>query len=267
MRKKQLISLMLILTLLITSPIIYLIRLPQRDPTWIKIGSYIKLVSPSLYTGFKQREQKSRLSWFEDLAQGKEVPLHAASGWGYMSREEYNSMVYHVLREIPIRDNDVVFELGCGVGAVLQLIREVYGNNVLIGGSDLSVQAIRKARQIFPGEPNNFFVASMTKKNDAIPDNSKDHVISFGALAMYLYKEEMLKALEEALRITKPGGHLCFTHFIEPTGKGKWSILEPIEKSFWYEIRKTYLLENLKVQQMMYQKDRYFVCFSKPKIS
>ena len=221
-------------------------------------------MSPNLYAGFKQRQKESRIAWFENLAQEQEVPLHAASGWGYMSREEYNSCVYHVLREIPIRDNDNVFELGCGVGAVLQLIKDVYGNNVSVGGSDLSVQSITKARLIFPSEANNFYVASMTEKNNLIPDNNKDHVISFGALAMYLYKEEMLRALEEALRIAKPGGHLCFTHFIEPTGKAKYSILEPIEKSFWSEITKIYSLENLIVQQMMYQKDRYFVCFSKP---
>ena len=90
-----------------------------------------------------------------------------------------------------------------------------------------------------------------------------DHVISFGALAMYLYEEEMEKALEEAIRIAKPGGRLCFTHFIEPRGVLKGSILEPIEKSHWPKFAKKHFLENLIVKQMIEQKDRYFVCFSK----
>lgn len=73
----------------------------------------------------------------------------------------------------------------------------------------------------------------------------------------------MLVTLEEAIRITKPGGHLCFTLFIEPNGNNKGSILEPIEKSFWLSIADQYSLENLIIEQMLNQRDRYFVCFSK----
>ena len=40
----------------------------------------------------------------------------------------------------------------------------------------------------------------MTEKNNAVPDNSQDVVISFGAFAMYLYKSDMELALIEALR-------------------------------------------------------------------
>ena len=40
----------------------------------------------------------------------------------------------------------------------------------------------------------------MTEKNTLVPDNSQDVVISFGAFAMYLYKEDMEVALAEALR-------------------------------------------------------------------
>ena len=49
---------------------------------------------------------------------------------------------------------------------------------------------------------------------------------------MYLYEDQMEVALKEALRIVKPGGHVCLTHFVEPGG---WvgSILEPIKKSQW----------------------------------
>ena len=42
----------------------------------------------------------------------------------------------------------------------------------------------------------------MTEKNTFVPDNSQDVVISFGAFAMYLYKEDMEVALAEALRYT-----------------------------------------------------------------
>ena len=40
----------------------------------------------------------------------------------------------------------------------------------------------------------------MTVKNNFVSDNSQDIVISFGAFAMYLYKDDMELALIEALR-------------------------------------------------------------------
>ena len=69
---------------------------------------------------------------------------------------------------------------------------------------------------VFPNETDRFHVLSITEKNNLLPGNSQDHVISFGALSMYLYEEEMEKALQGAIRIAKPCGHLCFTHFVEP---------------------------------------------------
>ena len=70
-------------------------------------------------------------------------------------------------------------------------------------------------------------------------------------------------ALQEALRITKPGGYLCFTSFIEPTGWFKGTILEPVEKSYWNYFAEKYSLDNLIIEDMIHQGDRYYVCFSK----
>ena len=140
--------------------------------------------------------------------------------------------------------------MGCGTGGVLKRIKETYGQDVVIGGSDLSKNAIERIRLTFPNEMENFHVGSMIQKQ-FVPDNSQDHVLrysaeiflstclvhqlffdvcSVGAFAMYLYEDQMEIALKEALRIVKPGGHICLTNFVEPGG---WigSILEPIKKS------------------------------------
>ena len=93
-----------------------------------------------------------------------------------------------------------IFELGCGTGAIFKRIRQIYGPDIIIGGSDLSYNAIEVARKTFPEEDNHFYVISMTEKNNFVPDNSQDIVISFGAFAMYLYKDDMELALIEALR-------------------------------------------------------------------
>ena len=113
---------------------------------------------------------------------------------------QFLGIVDDILKDIPIEIEAKIFELGCGTGAVLKRIRQIYGSDVIIGGSDLSYNAIEVARKTFPEENNHFFVISMTDKNNFVPDNSQDIVISFGAFAMYLYKDDMELALIEALR-------------------------------------------------------------------
>ena len=248
---------------LVTYSILYLQTLKAKDPTWIFIGKIINIFSPNMYRVFKQKQKESRLEWFNSLATEKSNTLHALSGWGYMSEDEYNNVVDQALKELSIKEGDSVFELGCGVGADLKRIRDVYGKTISIGGSDISHQAIEKIRKFFRNEADQFRVLSMTEKNDKVMDDSIDHVISIGAFAMYLYIEEMELALKEAIRITKPRGKMCFTHFVEPNGTSKGSILEPVEKSFWPKIGKKYDMENVVVKQMVYYRDRYFVCFTK----
>ena len=75
-------------------------------------------------------------------------------------------------------ENDSIFELGCGTGAVLQRIIETHGiTNIAIGGSDISINAIEIARrQTFSVETTQFYVISMTEKNELVPDNTQDLV-------------------------------------------------------------------------------------------
>ena len=66
-----------------------------------------------------------------------------------------------------------------------------------------------------------------------------------------------------SFRITKPGGYLCFTHFIEPGGAFIGTILQPVEMSFWSYLAEKYYLVDLKIKPMIHQHDRYYVWFSK----
>ena len=233
------------------------------DSFWRAVGNMLKLINLHWYEDFKSMQKQNRFEWFEREAQIKEASLHAQSGWGYLSENEYNSMVDYVVEKMRIKNYDSVFEFGCGVGAVLLRIQNVYGKEISVGGSDFSLQQIKRAREIFPEQADEFFVRSMPQKHYEIPNGSKDHVISFGAFAMYLYEDEMKIALKEAIRIAKPGASLCFTNFVEPDGQFLGSILEPVKKSFWYEIASEYNLKHLLIEQMKHQIDRYFVCFSK----
>ena len=109
---------------------------------------------------------------------------------------------------------------------------------------------------------NNFYCLNMIDKHP-IPDNSIDHVISAGALGMYLKKEEMVLAIKEAVRMTKPGGSLCFTHFLEEKGHNRGSIVDKVNKSYWISSKDELGIDNIVFGKLKYQGDRYFFTCTK----
>ena len=132
--------------------------------------------------------------------------------------------------------------------------------SILVGGSDFSPNAIQVAKNMFKSD--NFYCLNMIDKHP-IPDNSIDHVISAGALGMYLKKEEMVLAIKEAVRMTKPGGSLCFTHFLEKNGRNKGSIIERVDKSYWISSKDELGIDNIIFGRLKHQGDRYFFTCTK----
>ena len=53
-------------------------------------GEILKIIAPSFH---KWQQKGSRVAWFQRLATDKKVPLHVASGWNYLSEDQYNSKV------------------------------------------------------------------------------------------------------------------------------------------------------------------------------
>ena len=210
------------------------------------------------------KDQNSIYNWFEKDAQQHDKPLHVRSGWGYMSNNEFNDIIddWLVKMNPPIKDGDSCFEMGCGVGAVLTHINNQYNNSLTLSGSDFSPNAIEVIKSVFDKTPDNFFVFNMINKHP-IEDNSQDHVISAGALGMYLRKHEMIIAIKEAVRMTKPGGSLCFTHFLEHTGQNKGSIIDRVDKSFWISMQDELNIENIIFDNVKYQGDRYYFTCNK----
>jgi ubiquinone/menaquinone biosynthesis C-methylase UbiE len=133
---------------------------------------------------------------------------------------------------------------------------------IILSGSDFSPNAIKIIKDIFNKRSDNFYCLNMIDKHP-IPDNSMDHVISAGALGMYLTKNEMILAIKEAVRMTKPGGSLCFTHFLEENGSNKGSIIDRVNKSFWISSKDELNIENIVFGELKHQGDRYFFTCNK----
>jgi ubiquinone/menaquinone biosynthesis C-methylase UbiE len=192
--------------------------------------------------------------------------LHICSQWGYLGEQKFDELVMDgiLMLDPPLKDGESIFDLGMGVGAVFQVLQKHY-ENLKFGGSDLSKPAIDVGKKIFKEHAHRFYDQDMTLKHESVPDNSYDHVVSMGALGMYLTPEDMKTGIKEAVRMTKPGGSLVFTNFIEPTGKNVGSILHKVEKSFWEKelMKPEYQVENLKISTVRHQGDRYQISVRK----
>ena len=52
-------------------------------------GEIFKVIAPNSY---KKGQKDSRIYWFDKLAKEEGLPIHVASGWSYLSEEQYESM-------------------------------------------------------------------------------------------------------------------------------------------------------------------------------
>lgn len=193
--------------------------------------------------------------------------LHKGSQWSYLNKAQFDTMVLDAVGHMQPRivDGDSVFELGVGVGAMLHALRGQW-THLKVGGSNITGAAIGVARKVLPD--GRFFVQDMVEKTEELKDDEFDHVISFGALAMYLTRDQQHLAMKEAVRLTKPCGSLLFANFLEPDGKFIGSIIPDAmaKKSHWAEYLPSLGLENIETYEFhpdAKQQDRYMVVATK----
>jgi ubiquinone/menaquinone biosynthesis C-methylase UbiE len=131
----------------------------------------------------------------------KNAPLHLTDGYDLLSADEYDRMILQVTRPIGLSGNERILECGCGAGAFLASLLKIYPG-LRVSGIDYSPTLLERARERFDGE---FFVADMTDLGFLTSD-TYDATLSFGAI-FYLSSEEAARcAINEMIRVTKPGG-------------------------------------------------------------
>lgn len=230
----------------------------------------IFLVCVSMWEyGYRFYQRVGIQYWFDHDASSFNISnlseLHKGSGWNYLDSKGFEKMVLVPTECLnpKVQDGESVFEFGVGTGGALRVLTTKY-KLLKLGGSDFSSNSIKVVKTIFPNFSNNFYLLSMTDFHSMVKDSTYDHVFSFGAMGMYLHLDDIPVAVKEAVRITKPGGSLLFTHFIEPGGVHVGSIVDRVPKSFWEKNAKRFGVTGVVIQKMdEQQKDRYAVCMTK----
>lgn len=133
--------------------------------------------------------------------------LHLCSGFGNLTKEQYENMVLEIVRPLKLEASTKlnIIELGCGAGAFLSVLQSKYPEHTYYG-LDYSDGAIREARARF-GSEDRFWVASLLDK-PAKPQEFD--VVLCNGVFMYLQSlQDALKALRYTIKWCKPGGRIC----------------------------------------------------------
>jgi len=117
-----------------------------------------------------------------------------------------NAEIEHVLGRM--KPANIVLELGCGYGRVMQRLAPQAGE---LFGIDTSLSSLRLARNFLSGQAN-VYLACMDAVNLAFGDPCFDVVVCIqnGISAFHV---DQKKLIEEAVRVTRKGGLVLFSSY------------------------------------------------------
>lgn len=130
-----------------------------------------------------------------------------------------------------------ILDAGCGTGLVGKVLKEAGYSNIEATDYCDAMLAQAKDKNVY----NNLFQADLTKGLD-VPDSTYDAAICVGT---FTYAHVGPEAFEEFIRITKPGGYVCFTirdgayqeynyraKMLELEAEGKWVLQEMLDEDY-----------------------------------
>jgi len=188
------------------------------------------------------------LSAVLDLVVGL-LMLQALPSYLYSTRRGKFAVWAELLDGLQLRGNERVLDLGCGLGATLSVVAKAVpsgqavgldlwrsqdqsGNSLETAWRNLDIEGVRERCEIRTGD----------MRAVPFPDSTFDLVVSNLAIHNIKGHAERLKAIDEAIRVLKPGGRLLITDIIR-TGayarrlqeRGMEGVAEKrLDWRFWY---------------------------------
>ena len=163
------------------------------------------------------------------------------TSWGYHLPEQAGKLVFQhydatvTNTTTPISDKQqqvTILDAGAGDGLTGVALRQVGFANAEITGADISPEMLKKAdeRKCY----NSTQVLDLNQPLKSIPSDSLDIVHCIGTLT---YVAPRVGALQEFIRVTKPGGLVCYSNRtdkldlwkdVEASLGEKWTLVEKV---------------------------------------
>lgn len=177
--------------------------------------------------------------YFEDDTLAKLIALDGFdSGAGKINKKDWLDYSYSISQKLGIKNNESIFEFGCGSGALLYPM--YVGFNVKVGGCDFSEILIKNANKYMKG---NFFVSSVIDVN---LNKAYDYTISNSVFQYFPSEQYARNVVSKMLKASKKK-----IAILDVNDKDKEDIAEAIRgdkknkkfndhryylKSFWHDI-------------------------------
>jgi ubiquinone/menaquinone biosynthesis C-methylase UbiE len=163
------------------------------------------------------------------LSGSKEAAYRVVSG--YTDEEKFHADAedtVDILREtVGIRSDDVILEIGCGVGRVGRVLSPFVREWI---GCDVSANMLRLASRRLLGLPNVRLQEISGYDLSPIADASID-VVYTTVVFMHLEEWDRYNYILEAMRVLKPGGRFYCDNFDLASERG-WAVFEETRREF-----------------------------------
>jgi len=133
--------------------------------------------------------------------------------WGQMDFQNNTDKRMLLVRVIDKLPHNNILDVGCGLGHITYILKMLFTEQVT--GADISVEAIGRAKHLFPDV--NFIQFDI--RDDKVP--LKFDVIIFNHILWYILPD-LKKAIDNAFEMLSKNGHIVFTHhFLKDQKYGK----------------------------------------------
>jgi ubiquinone/menaquinone biosynthesis C-methylase UbiE len=132
---------------------------------------------------------------------GGECPS-VIDGYHFISEAQYNELIRRVIAPMNLKAGQSMLECGCGSGAFLKAV-DLACPGLKLFGVDYSESMLEAARAKMPGAA---FIFGDIRNLSQLEDESFNHSAAFAVLCYLNHMEEARQALDELVRVTKPGG-------------------------------------------------------------
>ncbi len=137
-----------------------------------------------------------KIKWFDEMA----------AKWDSMFGKEKINLLVEILKELNIRENSVVLDVGTGTGVLVPWIRKAVGPGGKIVAFDYAREMVTRAREKHDSKAV-FLVADVHVLE--LESETFDEVVCNSAFPHF---DNKLKAMQEMVRVLKNGGRLSIFH-------------------------------------------------------